>query len=91
MIASIYLYAHYTHAAKMAVWEGQAQEIDYQRLFEFGSYKIERTEKEIKEEEEKEELKDQDIPDDSSENKTETALSDSDSEISSYMRAADED
>ena len=58
LVASIYLYSHYTHAKKMAIWEAQAEELDYQRLFEFGSYKIARTEKEIQEENEKEMLKD---------------------------------
>lgn len=91
LVASIYLYSHYTHAKKMAIWEGQAQELDYQRLFEFGSYKVLRTEKEIQEEEEEEERKDLDIPETSSEGQTETSRSDSDSEISSRLRAADED
>jgi hypothetical protein len=47
LIASIYLCGHYTTAKKMAIWEAQAQELDYQRLFEFGSYTIAATAKEL--------------------------------------------
>jgi hypothetical protein len=94
LIASIYLCSHYTNAKKMAIWEAQAQELDYQRLFEFGSYKIARTEQELKEEEEEEERKEfglQGIAATSSEGGTGTALSDSDSEISGRLGGAEED
>ena len=91
LLASIYLYRHYTHAKKMAAWEAQAQEIDFQRLFEFGSYKIARTEKELREEEEEEERKEHDIPAEASEATETTVDSDSDSEISGRLAGAEED
>jgi len=75
----------------MAIWEAQAQELDYQRLFEFGSYTIARTEKELREEEEEEERKEHGIAATSSEGGTGTALSDSDSEISGRLGGAEED
>jgi len=75
----------------MAIWEAQAQELDYQRLFEFRSYKIATTAAEIQEEKEEEDRKEHDIPAESSEGVTETSHSDSDSEISSRLRGAEED
>jgi hypothetical protein len=40
LVSSIYLHYHYTNAKRNSLLESQFKEIDYQRLFEFNSYKL---------------------------------------------------
>ena len=82
LVASVYLHGYYSMVKKMAIWEGQAQELDFQRLFEFGSYQINKTEKEVEEADAEEERKEHDVADIlESESGTEASRSDSDSDI----------